>query len=65
MRTYRSQKSALTRALNTEDPAKVITECLRFFTEYNDAGLAYPDDWHRWKRAYFDAEHDARRVMAL
>lgn len=56
MRSYKAQKAALTRAINSKDPHKVIAEVGRFWGEYNDSGQPIPDDWHRWDIAARDAQ---------
>jgi hypothetical protein len=47
------QKSALTRALKTKDPAKVRAVCAKAVREWETIG-AWPDDWSRWQRALSD-----------
>lgn len=54
---FRAQKSALTRAVNSGDPHKVIEACKKAVREWgNDA---WPDDWHRWNIALGDATGNA------
>lgn len=50
---YSRQKSALTRAINSGDPDKVIATCRKTVGEWD--GKAWPDDWHRWNIALGDA----------
>lgn len=50
---FRRQKGALTRAINSKDPHKVIAACVKVTDEW--AGKAWPDDWHRWNIALSDA----------
>lgn len=56
LRSYGQQKAALTRALKTGDPQKVIREVQRvkveWFAKYGPRN--YPDDWSRWQRALDD-----------
>jgi len=56
MRTYAQQKAALTRAVKTGDPDRVVRECQRvkveWFAKYGPHN--YPDDWSRWQRALTD-----------
>lgn len=56
MRSYKQQKSALTRVINKGDADKIIAECDRFEAEYEEANQPVPDDWHRWNIAKQDAE---------
>lgn len=53
--TYRKQKAALTRALNSGDPLVVLRTTRAAFALWNDHGHAFPDDWHRWNIAEADA----------
>ena len=50
---YRAFKSALTRAKKSGDPRKIIDQCGRALVAFN--AKSYPDDWHRWKMAEYDA----------
>lgn len=61
-KVFRNQKSRLTRAQNSGDPGKVITEVGRAYTEWNEPPFngAWPDDWARWERAERDAINDLR-----
>ncbi|MEK9736090.1 MAG: hypothetical protein VW239_02050 [Candidatus Nanopelagicales bacterium] len=63
-RTYAAQKSGLTRAINSKDPAKVLAECRRVVDVDWSAGSPFtpywPDDWSRWVRALEDAYCPAR-----
>lgn len=54
---FRSQKAALTRAVNSEDPGKVRAACQKAVREWGAAPFngAWPDDWARWQRALDDA----------
>lgn len=54
VRTYSQQKAGLTRAVNSGDPRKVTAEVARAYAEWDEN--AWPDDWHRWQRALFDAQ---------
>lgn len=56
---FRSQKSGLTRALNSKDPAKVIATCTKTVKEWDETGI-WPDAWHRWNIALGDAYNWAR-----
>lgn len=48
-----SQKAALTRALNSKDPERVITVCRDAVKEWDEIGC-WPDDWSVWQRALND-----------
>jgi len=50
---YRRQKSALTRAINSGDPVKVLDTVEKTLDEWS--GKAWPDAWHRWNIALNDA----------
>lgn len=50
---YRRQKSALTRAINSGDPLKVLTTVERTLNAWEDK--AWPDAWSRWRTALDDA----------
>lgn len=52
MRAYASQKSALTRAINSGEPARVIAACTEAVREWEMT--SWPDDWARWQRALDD-----------
>lgn len=59
-RQYRNQKSALTRAVNTQDPEKVIAATKKAVSEWEGWHYGWPDDWHRWNIALSDAFNLAR-----
>lgn len=63
-RTYRGQKNALTRAINSDNPVKVLEEVMRTINEWQESGQPWPDDWHRWRVAALDAISDLNRLMA-
>lgn len=46
-------KSRLTRAINSKNYQKIISECQRAFAIFDEKG--YPDNWSRWERAKADA----------
>jgi len=50
---YRRQKSALTRAINSGDPLKVLDTVEKTLDEWH--GKAWPDAWSRWRNAVEDA----------
>jgi len=47
------QKAALTRAIKTKDPEKIVAVCKAAVQEWNEIG-AWRDDWHRWQIALSD-----------
>jgi hypothetical protein len=49
------QRAALTRAINTGDPAKIEAAVRKTVGEWNDGHFAWPDDWSRWQRALDDS----------
>jgi len=51
----RRQRTALTRAVNSKDPAKVVLAARQAVSEWNQPGMYWPDDWSRWQRALDDA----------
>jgi hypothetical protein len=55
---YRKQKTALTRAINSGDPRKVLATCEKTAAEWSDT--VWPDDWTRWPNALHDAASRAR-----
>lgn len=50
---YKRQKTALTRAINSRVPEQVLVACERVLDQWR--GKAWPDDWHRWSIALYDA----------
>jgi hypothetical protein len=53
-RVRRGQKTALTRAVNSGQPERVMAACRKAVNEWNEIG-AWPDDWSNWQRALDDA----------
>jgi hypothetical protein len=51
--TYKRQKGALTRAVNSGDPLKVLAAVERTLDEWD--GKAWPDGWATWSVALDDA----------
>ena len=49
------QKAALTRAINSSDPEKVVIACKNAVEQWGSSGCLWPDDWSRWQRALDDA----------
>lgn len=58
-RQWTQQKSALTRAINSNNPRKVIVTTEKTVGEWEQTG-SWPDDWARWQRALDDAFNVAR-----
>jgi hypothetical protein len=54
-------KSRLTRAIRSGNSQRVLAVVEETFAEWDAGDFAYPDDWHRWERARFDAEMALRR----
>ena len=59
----RRQRAALTRAVNSRDPAKVILAAQKAVSEWNQPGMAWPDDWSRWQRALDDVLPWNQRIL--
>ena len=53
--TYRRQKAALTRAVNSGDPKKIEATVVKTVGEWNDGHFAWPDTWSDWQRALDDS----------
>ena len=51
----RRQRTALTRAINSGDSAKVVLACRKAVQEWDESGMMWPDDWSRWQRALDDS----------
>lgn len=56
---YRKQKAALTRAINSGDPLKVLAACEKVVNDWSTK--VWPDDWSRWRRALEDAAAKAKQ----
>jgi hypothetical protein len=54
---YRAAKARLTRAVNSGDTRRIIDTVEAQFAAWDEGNFAFPDDWHRWERAAFDARH--------
>jgi len=63
-RTHRAHKARLTRAINSGDPAKVLDACKLAVAEWNEIG-AWPDNWHRWNMALYDAGYPLGTIETL
>lgn len=60
-RTYKQQKSALTRVQNSGDERKIIAEVARAKAEWETWDYGWPDGWSRWEMAEYDARNSAAR----
>jgi len=60
-KAFRAGKSALTRARNKKDWAKVKQVCEETLAKFDDIGL-YPDDWALFQAGQRDAEWQLRFV---
>lgn len=60
-RQWTNQKSALTRAVNSGDPAKIIATTKKAVAQWEEKGY-WPDAWHRWNIALSDAYNIARQA---
>lgn len=57
---YAQAKRRLTVA--TKQGPQAVIDCVNHqFTQWDTAGKAYPDDWHRWERARDDAQYQLQR----
>lgn len=56
-KVFPKQKAALTRAIRSGDPDKVVAACKKAVDQWRVAPFhgAWPDDWARWQRALDDA----------
>lgn len=52
---HKRLKGRLTRAINSEDPKKIMDEAQAGMLAFEDIG--FPDNWSRWQRAYDDAQN--------
>lgn len=53
-KVHPKQKSALTRAINSKDPEKIVAVCKAAVKEWEEIG-SWPDDWNRWQIALCDS----------
>lgn len=54
-REHSANRARLTRAINSGNPDKVVRACEITLDSWE--GKAWPDDWHRWNIALWDAAH--------
>ncbi len=59
---YRRLKTALTRAINSGDPHKIVKTCNQ--AEAIFASQGYPDSWSRWTKAKEDAQFAISRASS-
>lgn len=59
-RQWTNQKTALTKAIRSGDPAKVIATTRKTVAEWEEIGM-WPDSWHRWNIALSDAYNAHRQ----
>lgn len=52
--TFRKQRTALTRAVNSGDPEKIRSTVIKTVRAWNEGGYAWPDSWARWQVALND-----------
>ena len=50
----RRQRAALTRAVRSGDPGKVVLACRDAVAAWNAPGSMWPDNWSRWQGALDD-----------
>ena len=50
-RMVRGQRAALTRAVNSGDPERVVIACRDAVRAWNEPGCLWPDEWSHWQRA--------------
>jgi hypothetical protein len=50
-RMVRRQRAALTRAVNSGDPERVVLACRDAVRAWNAPGGLWPDEWTHWQRA--------------
>lgn len=53
-RMVRRQRAALTRAVNSGDPERVVLVCRDAVREWNQPGCMWPDEWALWQCALDD-----------
>ena len=57
---FTRQKSRLTRAINSDNPVAVLKAVEETLEEWY--GKAWPDAWHRWNIALYDAYSQYRKM---
>lgn len=61
--TYRKQRAALTRAVNSGDPERIKATVIKTVRDWNAGNYAWPDAWSRWQNALDDALPYNARVL--
>lgn len=54
-KSFKRQKAALTRAVNTGDRDTIVKAVAKTVNEWETEGFPWPDDWSRWQGALDDA----------
>lgn len=57
-RMVRRQRAALTRAINSGEPDKVVVTVAEAVREWDRPGMIWPDDWPTWRSALWEATRD-------
>lgn len=52
--TFRKQRTALTRAVNSGNPEKIRETVIKTVRQWNEGGYAWPDAWANWQVALND-----------
>lgn len=52
---HKKQKAALTRAVNSKDPGRILIACRDAVHAWRQPARAWPDDWSRWQCALSDS----------
>lgn len=60
-RQWTNQKTALTKAIRSGDPLKVIETTRKTVAQWEEKGF-WPDSWHNWNIALSDAYNVARHA---
>lgn len=63
-RQWTNQKTALTKAIRSGDPFKVIAATRKAVAQWEEKGF-WPDAWHRWNIALSDAYNVARHAYVI
>lgn len=53
---YRADKTRLTKAVRSGNHRRIIDTVTETFESWDAGDFAWPDDWHRWEMARYDAE---------
>lgn len=52
---HKKQKAALTRAINSKDPGRILIACRDAVHAWQQPARSWPDDWSRWQCALNDS----------